>query len=110
MERGEIIRALKSLTDKQFIELFYEAAAGRNVYHHESEHTESRLILANAERDKMPDSRFPEWQFQLLCPTPGDDWHDESPICQFGQHCGYETASWAKKSICPVCGDEVYGT
>src|SRR5260221_151474 len=108
MERGEIIRALRALTHKQFIELFYEAAAGRNVYHLESEDTDSRLVLVNAERDKMDNGRFSEWQLQLLCPTPGDKWHDNAPICQFGHHCGHETASWAKSSICPVCGGEVY--
>jgi hypothetical protein len=31
-------------------------------------------------------------------------------ICEAGEHCGMPTVSWAKRSTCPVCGGEAYGT
>ena len=110
MEHREIIEALQKLTDKQFVELFYEAVQGRHLYESEAAYCQAHLVLANAERHAENDGEWSEWRLQLLCPTPGEDWGDDAPICQFGHHCGHETGSWAKNSVCPMCGEGVYGT
>jgi len=55
-------------------------------------------------------ARGGRWTVELICPTSDQDWVDDAPICQAGEHRGMPTASWAKHSTCPVCGGEVYGT
>jgi hypothetical protein len=105
MNREDVIQYLKGLTDKQFIDLFYEACNSRNIYTSEPD-LKAHLILANAFRDYDAS----EWEIEILCPTPGQEWADDALVCQFGMHCGYQTASWSKNSICPICGDEASGT
>ena len=105
MNHEGIIQYLNGLSDKQFIELFYEACRSRNIYRLEPD-LQAHLVLANALRDYDN----PEWELELLCPTPGQEWVDDAPIGQFGTHCGHKTASWSKNSVCPICGKEVYGT
>ena len=65
-------------------------------------------MLANAVRDRTADDVT--WTLELLCQTADQEWEDDALICQHGEHCGVQIASWAKASRCPVCGDEVYGT
>jgi hypothetical protein len=108
MNRAEIVGALRSLTHKQFVELFYEAVQGRFIYDGEEMLWDAHLVLANAIRDRT-ESDAP-WRLELLCPTPGQEWVDDAPICQHGEHCDLDTMSWAKESSCPVCGGRVYGT
>jgi hypothetical protein len=105
MNRKDIIQYLKGLSDKQLIELFYEACHSRNIYPLEPD-LQAHLVLANAVRDYDT----PEFELELLCPTPGQELADDALICQFGEHCGQKTASWSKNCICPICGSEVYGT
>lgn len=107
MTRDAIIKEIRELSDKQFVELFYEAVKGRHIYTAEANVFESHLVLANAVRARGTGSPS---TIELLCPVPDQHWADDSPICQHGQHCGFETASWAKESRCPVCNGQVYGT
>ena len=107
MNRNALVDALRSLTNKDFIETFYESAAGRNLYAEPDVH--SHLVLANAESHSEDDGTRSPWLLQLLCRTD-ENWVSDAPVCQFGEHCGFETASWSKHSICPICGGEVYGT
>ena len=110
MTREEIVASLRDLSDKDFVELVYEAANDRHIYELERESIKSHLVLANAVSEKEDDGTWSAWQLQLICPTPTQPWVSDAPICQFGEHCGHETASWSKHATCPICGDEVYGT
>jgi hypothetical protein len=107
MNQNDLVAALRRLPDKEFIETFYESATGRKIYSEPD--VQSHLVLANAESHMEDDGTRSPWRIQLLCST-NENWVAESPVCQFGDHCGFETASWAKHSICPICGVEVYGT
>lgn len=100
---------LNSLSDKEFVDFFYSSIASRHIYPLERGYLDSHLVLANATRDREGSDSFGHWQLQLLCPT-SEAWVHDAPICQFGWHCNVETASWAKHSTCPVCGENVYGT
>lgn len=108
MNRAEVVDALRGLTHKQFVELFYEAAADRFIYNGEEMLWDAHLVLANAVRDRREGDST--WRLELLCPTPGQTWDDDALICQRGEHCGFDTMSWAKESRCPVCSGNVYGT
>ena len=110
MELNEVIATLRELTDKQFVDLFYAAAAGRHIYEADRSNVDAHLVLANAMRHQEDGSEWSGWKLELLCPTPQQSWVDDAPICQFGQHCGVKTASWPKDAQCPICGDNVYGT
>ena len=110
MNRDELIETVRGLTDKQLVELFYEATQDRHIYELEKENIQARLVLGNAVRDLDDRGRWSAWKLEILCPTPGESWADDSPICQAGEHCGHDTASWAKNATCPICGGEVYGT
>ncbi len=110
MDKAEVAAWLNALTDKQFVEFFYESLAGRHLYSLEREYLDSHLVLANACREMDAEDQWGSWRLELLCPTPDGDWVDDAPVCQFGEHCGVDTASWAKNSVCPVCGGHVYGT
>ena len=107
MTNDEIIREIQKLSDKQFVEFFYQAVKGRHIYRAEVKLFDSHLVLANAVRER--DMEAP-WTVEVLCPTPDQRWPDDSPICQHGAHCGFSTASWAKRSRCPICDGEVYAT
>lgn len=107
MTRDAMIAEIRKLTDKQFVEFFYDAVKDRNIYAGEEGLWESRMVLANAVRER---ENGDGWTVELVCPTPGDAWPDDSLLCQSGIHCGLPTMSWAKQSRCPVCHGEVYGT
>lgn len=107
MTRSELIDEIRKLTDKQFVEFFYDAVTERNIYSGDGGLWESHLILANAVRER---ENGQTWTVELICYTPGDDWPDDSLLCQSGIHCGLPTMSWAKKAQCPVCNGEVFGS
>jgi hypothetical protein len=98
---------LQDLTDQQFITFFNEHLSERHIYRSERRYLNSHLVLANAVRGIDDDKG---WRLQVLCPTPGQDWVADAPVCQFGTHCGFETASVSKVSQCPICGDEATGS
>ena len=92
------------LTDKQFVEFVYDVCSRRKG--------EENFVLV--------DSRWledeGEWGHQFIgrhSPEayPGG-WDDTAPLCQFGQcsDCGVDIISWAKKALCPVCGEQVHCT
>jgi hypothetical protein len=97
-----LVDGLRALTDKQFVEVFYKAVHGRHISSAEHNVFDAHLVLANAgrHRDEATGGR---WTVELICPTPDQNWVDDAPICQAGEHCGMPTASGAKQSMCPVC-------
>lgn len=110
MDKAEVAAWLSSLTDKQFVEFFYESLASRRLYNSERGYLDSHLVLANARRILDDDGvTWGQWELELLCPTD-EAWVDDAPVCQFGGRCGLDTASWAKHSVCPICGGQVYGS
>ncbi len=109
MRPQDIIDALGQLTDKQFVEMFYEAVQGRDIYRAEQKAFEAHLVLANAVRDAGSVDNS-GWTLEVVCSAPGQRFADDSPLCQTGEHCGHPTVSWAKRARCPVCGEDAYGT
>ena len=107
-KREDLIETIRGLTDKQLVELFYDAVAGRHIFKGEENLWDAHLVLANAVRDRTTEGAT--WHLELLCPAPEQDFEDNVPICQHGQHCGLATVSWSKHSRCQVCVGEVYGT
>lgn len=95
---------LTGLSDKAFVEFFYEAVRDRVTSDIKEGH--GHLILADAE--KAPDGE--RWDIEFLAlhdrQNYSAEWGDDSPICQSGtcHGCGQIVRSWAKKAICPVCG------
>jgi hypothetical protein len=109
VNKHELIDQLRGLTDKQFVEFFYAAAAGRDVYAEEPA-TRSRLVLAAAVQGQ-DNQGWSAPQIQLLAlPDAPEQWADDVPICQYSKSCGHEVASWAKGMRCPACHEKVYGT
>jgi len=113
MNKNDIIKSMKSLSDKQFIELLYEVVKGRFIYKGEENYTQSHLVVANACRLKNDNNKdWGEWSLELIAKHDSKiypkGWADDSLICQSGECCGHEVISWAKNAICPICGKEVY--
>lgn len=110
MDAEKVATWMNALTDKEFVEFFYTKLSARHIYSLDQSYLDSHLVLANATRLRA-ESAAPElWSLELLCPAADKDWVSDSPICQFGHCCDVQTSSWAKASICPVCGGQVYGT
>jgi hypothetical protein len=115
MNRSEVVSWMRSLADKQFVELFYESVEGRSIYHElERSHLEQHFVLASATRALGDDDQWEEWEIELVAKHDDQEypegWSDDVPICQSGHYCGHETVSWAKHLICPACGEKGYGT
>ena len=70
MDKGSVIAWLQSLTDKQFVEFFYEAVADRHIYSEERDLWDAHLVLVNAIRDRKGSGPPGQWEVQLVCPTP----------------------------------------
>lgn len=109
MDRRTIVTWLASLTDKQFVEFFYEAVSDRDT----SEVDGDRGHFVMAKTSKMPDTER-DTVF-LALPDPDEysgEWADDSPICQTGQcvECGSRVRSVSKQAICPICEAKVYCT
>jgi hypothetical protein len=106
MKRDNVIAWLSSMTDKEFVDFFYDAVSNRNT----SEFEGDRGHLVLADTSQLPgeerDTVF------LALPDPDAysiEWAKESPLCQTGQ-CT-ECRSWvrciAKNAICPICEAKV---
>lgn len=109
MDKSSAVEWLSSLTRKQFAEVFYAAAPKVAKHFDAYEGLESRLVLTLMSREKDDQGRWSDWNSLMICPVPRE-WDDDAPICQEGEHCGVATLSWDKRSTCPLCGGEVYGT
>lgn len=108
MNKEDVMKWSRSLTERQFAEFFYEVVAGRNT----SDVFEGHFVLADAERIKGE-----PWEIDFVgLPNPNHaanlekDWVDDADICESGtcQHCQIRVRSWVKDALCPVCGSEVY--
>jgi hypothetical protein len=108
VDRDAVIQYLRDLPAKAFADVFYAATDGKHPWPGEENVSEVRHVLAYAHRDK--DEPTAQWDVSVICPVPDPEWDDDAPVCQHGSHCGLATISWAKRSVCPVCGGEVYGS
>jgi hypothetical protein len=110
LDPANVARWLQNLSDHQFIAFFAKHLSERHIYRAERRHQDSHLVLANAKRDREDNGTTGPWQLQVLCAAPQQNWGDDAPVCQFGTHCGHETASVSKNSQCPICGGEASGS
>jgi hypothetical protein len=109
LDAVNVARWIQNLSDQQFVAFFYKHLADRHLYRAEQRYLESHLVLANAKRVREDDGTIAPWRLELICSTHAQ-WQADSPVCQFGQHCGHDTASVAKQSQCPICLGEVFGS
>jgi hypothetical protein len=115
LEPANVARWLQNLSDHQFIEFFAEHLSERHIYRAERRHQDSHVVLANATRARgdigtEDNGTTGPWQLQVLCAVPQQNWGKDAPVCQFGTHCGHQTASVSKNSQCPICGGEASGS
>lgn len=107
--RTQIIAFLKRLTDKQFVELFYEAVEERVILGNSP--GDSKLILANASRDSDESGK---WEVDLLAlhdrSAYDSEWADDVLFCQESESEGFRVLSYAKQMICPITGRSIRGT
>ncbi|MEX1040993.1 MAG: hypothetical protein WDZ51_10200 [Pirellulaceae bacterium] len=109
MKQRDVVEWLSQMTDKQFVEFFYEAVAGRDTSEIEGE--QGHLVIADTSQlqGQQRETAF------LAVPDPemySGEWADDSPICQTGQcvACGAKVQCIAKHAICPICAETVYCT
>ena len=99
-DRTEMMTWLSGLTEKQLAEVFHEARPNQS--------SDSRIVLALARRvEDEP------WEISLIgMNAGGEPWADDALLCQDGScfQCDSRVTSWAKRMICPVCGNELHGT
>ena len=109
MNRTQVVAYVLSLSDKQLIELFYEATDGRRIFGDTVR--ESKLVLANTSRDSDNDE---VWNVELLATHDPHEypmgWADDVPICQESESEGFAVFSYAKQMICPITGRSIGGT
>lgn len=109
MDQRSVVTWLASLTDKQFVEVFYEAVSDRDTSEIDGERVHFVMAKTSKMSDEERDSVF------LALPDPDEysgEWADDCAICQTGQcvECRSWVRSVAKHAICPVCGTKVYCT
>jgi hypothetical protein len=110
MHNQAILDALGKLTNREFVELFYESVKTRSIYPGDGAWLDCHLVLANAARTR-DNGEWSPWRLELVCAAPGQrSPADDAVICEAGQHCGFDTTSWSKNAECPMCGEPVYGT
>ena len=106
--QDDVIAWLRSRSDKEFVDLFSRAAAGRSLAPLGADEYESHLVIAHVSKD-------PElvggWEIELLgVPEKSSEWAADALVAQQGSHCGHTVASYAKRFRCPLCGGEAFGT
>ena len=106
MDRARVLGWLSSMTDKQFVDFFYEAVAERDTSEIKGER--GHLVIANT--SKSPG----EERDTVFLASPDKDeyesgWGDDCPICQTGHcgECGASVRSISKHAICPLCDTKV---
>src|SRR5687768_667857 len=102
LDRDSVIQYLRGLPAKALADVFYSATAGKHPWPGDEGWSEGRYVLAAAHRVKGEASA--KWEVSIVCPVTDPEWDDNAPLCQHGRHCGFDTTSWAKDSICPICG------
>ena len=110
LNRNDVIKYLSALSEKEFVELFYEVVEKSFTTSNKDE--EGKFIIAEAYRENFENEWAP-WQLELIAlhsKKHYNSWVDYAPICQLGDCCNSKITGWAKHLICPICGEEVYAT
>ena len=109
MTQSDVVAWLKSLSDKRFFEVLYEAAEGRKADEYDREWLDRHVVLGRVSRDKSEPASA--WSIELVgLPVTPDNCSDDEVVAQEGTHCGVAVVSWAKEFRCPVCGEITQGT
>jgi hypothetical protein len=112
MTYTEMLQWISSLTEKQLTEFLVQAFKTRKD---SDELAEIHFFVGHAFRYKQ-DAAMEPWSLQIACihdpEEYPDGWMDDAPLCQYGHcsNCKVETVSYAKQSLCSLCGKPVYGT
>lgn len=119
-KRDEVLTWMRTLTLKEFAELFYEAAPDMKLWNFEDEVEAQRfadinehLILSYVELDERTDKPIYWIKFIGLPDAernsinyPRDANLSEEGKCE----CEHQIISWTKQAICPLCGRKVHLT
>lgn len=107
MDKGDVLRWFRTLSDKDFVDFFYEASSGRPL---DRDLPENCYVIC--ESSFSGESSQHETVFLARPRDKSLRWAEDSPICQYGEcsTCKAPLMSWAKEVICPVCGNEAYCT
>ncbi len=106
--KDQVLAFINELTDKQFVELFYNATLRRHTSDSLPEER-GHFILGHASLDLDAN----RWEVDFIgLPSDDSPWIDDAPICQSGRcsSCKSEVRSWAKEHTCPICSTDVHGT
>ena len=103
MSQDDVIEYLRGLPAKQFVGDLLRCGRGTAPVAGRVRNSTRSVMswLTRVGTETSPRQRGRSWPFVQL---PDESWGDNAPVCQHGEHCGLHTISWAKNSVCPVCG------
>jgi len=117
--RATAISYLKSLSDKEFVDLFYEAAEDRNVCNDlgaefEGDFDSTTWIIATSDYGRINGKEDPE-PYTLIAAIPSPEWsktelvHESRELLNSGacERCSIELQCVAKEAVCPICNSIV---
>lgn len=118
MNEKELIEELKSLGSAKIVEIFAQLSKDwtREYKYEGGIYEQQKYVICSATKCKDDNNEWESWKLMLLCQHNSTYYEADWAITgiedyfQFGCCCGLETASYAKKAICPLCGNEIYGT
>src|SRR4051794_2058366 len=106
--RESVLRYLRSLGDKDVLEIFYDAVRDRSTG--DIPEAKDHYVIAHVATEDG------KWDLDVIAREDPEHyprgWASDVPVCQWGvcDGCGSRVRSWAKHMICPVCGGSAYGS
>ena len=112
MSNQALITALIALPEHELVEVVGEALAQRKAEVSRPEWEEAKLFLAKAHRFNERSGVSSDWEILALARAL-DESHliaDGTGPTEEGGCCGFTLAAYAKRVICPLCGEIAYAT
>ena len=108
LSEEDVVAWLRGRTDKAFVQAFYKAAAGRRLVPLKNPEYESHLAVVHLTKNSDAPG---DWEMEFIgLPRQSEEWPDDAPIMEQGEHCFQTVVSVAKNFVCPLCGGEVSAT
>jgi hypothetical protein len=104
LQADEVIAWLRERSDKEFVDVFYRAAAGRTLAPLTNPDLDSHLVLTHASKNSEAPG---DWELEFVgLPANPSEWTSETLLTQQGEHCFQSVISYAREFACPLCGGE----